>query len=351
MLKSSFTVVNYPEPHIGRTRQIMAKYPEIKKLFGNTPSTLFYILGVVGLQIAVAASLSFQDCSWWVILAASWTVGALANHALWTLIHDATHNLVFKGSTANKMAALLANLPIVFPSAITFRIYHLQHHRYQGEMNKDADLAIPMEVKLAGRSPIGKAIWFLLFPFFQPFRVAKLDIEFFDRWVIVNFITSGIFLATLGYFAGLPALAYLFLSSCFSVGLHPVGARWIQEHYTVVPNQETYSYYGPLNRIAFNVGYHNEHHDLMMVPWSRLPQVKAMAPEFYDNLHSHKSWTGLLLKFLFDPNLTLNSRIVREPKKMRASAEPVSSTQDTMSSASAAVSALTASALPATPTQ
>ena len=78
------------------------------------------------------------------------------------------------------------------------------------------------------------------------------------------------------HFAGWTALGYLFLSSAFAIGLHPVGARWIQEHYLTFPgNQETFSYYGPMNVFALNVGYHNEHHDLMRVPWSRLPALKA----------------------------------------------------------------------------
>jgi sphingolipid delta-4 desaturase len=97
----------------------------------------------------------------------------------------------------------------------------------------------------------------------------------------------------------------------FSVGLHPLGARWIQEHYLSAPPQETYSYYGPLNILALNVGYHNEHHDFPSVPWNKLPKIKSTAPEFYDNLVYHKSWTKLLFKFLFDSKFSLFSRIVR----------------------------------------
>jgi sphingolipid delta-4 desaturase len=104
-----------------------------------------------------------------------------------------------------------------------------------------------------------------------------------------------------------------------SIGLHPLGARWIQRHYlTSEGTQETFSYYGPLNRLAFNVGYHNEHHDFPSVPWNRLPQIHATAPEAYDNLASHRSWTSLLFRFLFDRNLTLYSRVVRNERNRRA---------------------------------
>ena len=64
--------------------------------------------------------------------------------------------------------------------------------------------------------------------------------------------------------------------------------------------------------MALNIGYHNEHHDFPSIPWNRLPAVKRAAPEAYDTLHYHPSWTRLLLQFIFDPRLSLRTRYVRE---------------------------------------
>ena len=312
--------VNYPEPHIGRTKKILQAHPELKSLFGNTPSTAIFLVGIVAVQVGVAYLLKASP--WWLILAGSYTVGAVLCHALWTLIHECTHNLVFKNSDANRVFQIIANLPICYPAAISFRTFHLYHHRYQGDINMDADLAVPIESKFAGNTVIGKALWLLFFVVFQPMRVSRMNIKFFTGWTALNIVTQVAFCTAITAAFGWPALGYLFLSSIFAVGLHPMGARWIQEHYTMpdntkCENQETYSYYGPLNNVAFNVGFHNEHHDLMMVPWSRLPQVRQMAPEFYDTLYSHNSWTKLLFRFLFDNRISLQSRISRDLREIK----------------------------------
>lgn len=300
----------FQEPHRERTQALLRTHPELRRLIGRNPYTALFILVCVSLQVTGAALT--RNSPWWVILLAAFTVGACTSHALWTLIHECSHNLVFSKTYLNTLAAIVANLPHVLPSAVSFQRYHMKHHAFQGVYELDADLPSYWEARLIGDSSIAKALWLLLFPVFQvarPYRMA--EIRMFDRWVMLNLVVQFGFDAAIFMFLGPKALGYLAGSFFFSVGLHPLGARWIQEHYVVVGRQETYSYYGPLNRICFNVGYHNEHHDLPSVPWNHLPQVRNGAPEMYNSLAYHTSWTKLLLKFVFDSRICLFSRLVR----------------------------------------
>ncbi len=287
-MRTSFNFSESPEPHIKRTKEIIKKYPEIKKLMGRNPNTFLYILGIVILQLGIAVVL--RDQSWWVILLAAYAIGAFANHALFVLIHECTHNMVFQSRIANMWAGILCDLPNVLPSSVQFRKYHLKHHAFQGHYDIDGDIPSVWEAKLIGNSFLGKAIWLLLFPIFQLTRPPRLrEIQFSSLWVWIDLVVVLAFDIVLIYFFGLMPILYLTSSFFFSVGLHPLGGRWIQEHYLVDGDQETYSYYGWLNKLAFNVGYHNEHHDFSYVPWNKLPEIKRIAPEFYDNLTYHTS--------------------------------------------------------------
>lgn len=98
------------------------------------------------------------------------------------------------------------------------------------------------------------------------------------------------------------------------MGLHPVAGHFISEHYMFAKGFETYSYYGPLNWITFNVGYHNEHHDFPAVPGSRLPEVKRIAAEFYETMPQHTSWTRVLYDFVMDPSVGPYARVKRRQR-------------------------------------
>jgi sphingolipid 4-desaturase/C4-monooxygenase len=306
-----FVRVTYPEPHKERHRKLLAAHPEAKDLQGPYPPSGLILVGVVALQIVLAWLL--RDQPWWAALLVAWFVGAFADHALWVLIHEASHNLIFKPPWTNSVMTLVANLPIIFPGGIPFRRYHLLHHAWQGDPEIDADLAAPVEARLVGRSTLKKALWLLLYFLAQGLRATQLRrIKLWDGWYVANVLVQVAFAVGVVHFLGWTAFLYLFASSAFAIGLHPVGARWIQEHFLTYPGtQETFSYYGPLNVVALNVGYHNEHHDLMRVPWVRLPELKRMAPELYENLHWHRSWSALLWRFLTDPRITLYSRVIR----------------------------------------
>ncbi|MFA7228957.1 MAG: fatty acid desaturase [Melioribacteraceae bacterium] len=316
MLKreKDFKYSELPEPHKERTRQILKAHPEVRNLISRNRASFYLILGISALQVAIGILLSTQ--SWWLALIAAWSIGAFANHTLFVLIHECSHNLIFKNRAANRIASILCDLPMSIPTAISFRSYHLKHHSFQGNYYLDADLSSRWEAKLIGSNFIGKTLWFLFFPLFQALRPPRLKgIQFMNGWTIVNWIVVFGFDILIVYLFGWIPFLYFAASLFFSVGLHPLGARWIQEHYLTYPPQETYSYYGPLNILALNVGFHNEHHDFPSIPWNNLPAVKKTAPEFYNNLVWHRSWTKLLLKFIFDSNLSLFSRMVRSEKE------------------------------------
>jgi len=311
--QNSFVFSENSEPHRVRTKEILKQHPDIRKLIGKNPNTIWAIVGLVALQVVLAWFLA--DKSWWIVVGVAYLIGAFADHALFVMIHECAHKLLFKQPVANRLAGIFANIPQLFPSSVSFERYHIKHHSFQGVHELDADLPNHWEAKLIDNFFIGKVLWLLFYPIFQVFRINRLkEIKPIDGWVALNWGVQIAFIVLITTLFGTKAIIFLLLSFFFSVGLHPLGARWIQEHYLTHGEQETYSYYGPLNNVAFNVGYHNEHHDFPSIPWNRLPKIREGAPTFYNTLFYHTSWTKLFFRFLFDKEISLYSRVIRNDR-------------------------------------
>ncbi|EAA00223.3 AGAP012111-PA [Anopheles gambiae str. PEST] len=177
----------------------------------------------------------------------------------------------------------------------------------------DTDLPTYLEAKLFCTT-LGKFFWVCLQPLFYIFRPLVVNPKPPQKLELVNGVIQLAFNTIVVQYFGWKVMVYLIVGSLLAMGLHPVAGHFISEHYMFAKGFETYSYYGPLNWITFNVGYHNEHHDFPAVPGRLLPEVKRIAPEFYDNIPQHTSWTRVLYDFITDPSVGPYARIKRKAR-------------------------------------
>ncbi|MCB9594029.1 MAG: fatty acid desaturase [Sandaracinaceae bacterium] len=313
--------VEHPDPHRARTRELLRAHPEIKGLLGPTGWTPPLAVALVLGHLGVAAAVSLAP--WWVAPIAAFVIGALLSQALYAVLHECTHQLAGRGRTLNRVVSLVANLPLLAPIAISYAHFHLMHHRHQGDPARDPDLPAPRERALASAGPLGKLAWHATFPVWQLLRTGGMPTPKARGWLALNGVVQVAFVAALAWSLGPSAILYLALSLYFTMAMHPIAARLFQEHHVVAEGQETYSYYGWLNALSLNIGYHVEHHDFPAVAWHRLPALRRLAKERYDGeLVSHASWARLWLRFFTDARLGPLARIVRgDPAGRSTSAE------------------------------
>ena len=309
---SGFVWSKEREPHAQRRREMLHKYPQVKELYGPCARTKYVCTLLVITQLGAAYLL--RGAPWWGIVAVGYLFGGVLNQALLLAIHELSHNLGFHKPWQNRLFSWFINLPVGVPVAETFRYYHLLHHVHQGEQGTDTDLPTELEGRLLS-GPVQKLIWVFGQGFAYALRPLFVHPKRPTAGELLNLLLQLAFDAVIFHFWGIKALAYLPISSLIVMGLHPVAGHYISEHYVFRAGQETYSYYGPLNRLTFNVGYHNEHHDFPYIAGSRLARLRQMAPEYYDGLHAHHSWTRVIWDYVTRPDLGGFSRVKRSSRE------------------------------------
>jgi len=311
------------EPHAIRKAAILKAHPEVTKLMVPEWRTKYIVVATVALQVFMAQlTLEWQ---WPAYLAALYVVGGTANHSLFLAVHELAHNLGSKKQWVNKIIAMVANMPIGIPYCITFKPYHMDHHRYQGHDDKDTDVPTRWECYVITDTVCGyidhtlrKAIFMFgqIFAYaLRPMLVKPEVVPIGDPFLALNWLVQIVFDASMVYCFGLKVMLYFLFSTFCAGSIHPTAGHFLAEHYVMDGKTETYSYYGPLNMLAYNVGYHNEHHDFPNIPWSNLPKVREIAPEFYNDLPQCKSWPGVLVRYIFDNSISPYSRVKRHSKK------------------------------------
>src|SRR5262245_33308447 len=90
----AFRVAPGPDPHRSRTKRILDRHPEVRTLIGNNPWTFLWIVGLSVLQLVIASLLVDQPV--WVGVALGCLVGAAPALGLYFLMHECSHQLVFR---------------------------------------------------------------------------------------------------------------------------------------------------------------------------------------------------------------------------------------------------------------
>ena len=320
---------------------IIKAHPEVTKLCGPEPLTKYVVLGVVSLQIATAYLLRNTPFFSWTFFLTAYVIGATANQNLFLAIHEISHNLAFRSAGMNRAIAIFANLPIGIPYSASFRVrpaqsgswasandckqpYHLTHHKSLGVDGLDTDLPTAFEAIFLD-SLAGKAFFCTFQILFYAIRPVFVYAVPFTSIHFINIAVQALFDVILVKYASLNSLYYFILSSFLAGSLHPCAGHFIAEHYvfeklgaeakdpltnTHIP--ETFSYYGPLNLLTYNVGLHNEHHDFPAIPWTRLPKLREIASEFYADLPTHKSWVYVIWQFIWDKDVGMTCRVKRK---------------------------------------
>jgi sphingolipid 4-desaturase/C4-monooxygenase len=300
-----------------RNAIILAKYPQIKDLYGPDVRLFFAMVGIMIAQLTLSYAASHIK-EWAPFVFLAWSLGGLLTHWLSLGNHELGHNLAFETQIFNEATGIAANLCQSIPSMIAFKKYHAPHHYHLNETAKDPDCPSRWEAEVFN-TPVKKAIWMMCNPLLyaiRPLVMMPKPASAKEVFNIVFVLSFDLWLALQGP-TGQSMLLFNFMSTLLGMGIHPMAGHFISEHYNLYDDndgQETYSYYGPLNYFAFNVGYHNEHHDFPRISGFNLPKVTAIAPEFYLHLNPHYSWTKIVYDYIMEPNCGPFKRIVRRER-------------------------------------
>jgi len=307
------------EVHNKRRHAIEEEFPEVKKLKGPDSRTQFYAYGLFIAQVLLAYVVkdSFLGA---VVLGL--TVSPYMDFAVLTLIHEVSHCLVFKVPYYNRLLGIFCNTVFLAPVSEVFRQHHNMHHIHLGDVKKDVDVPGEREMRAVGNSVLLKTMWLILSVFILPIRSVKKLPVIWSMMMVLNWAACLSFSVTV-FLISKPAFVYLLLGMVLSQSMHPANARQVQRHLKLYAKKErtyegdevplhtrqlnTFSYYGGLNFLTLNVGFHVEHHDFGNVAWTRLPELRRIAGEkwYPANEAYHSRGFAEIYAFIFNRKITL----------------------------------------------
>ena len=299
--------------HLEMRREILRAHPEVRHLFGAEPRGVLAAIAILAVHWTIVWAVAQTNIA--VVFLVALFVGQVTIHAAGALVHESAHFLVVR-QRRGKLAfdLLIEVITTSFARQLTYQHEHVtSHHAHLGNYERDYEhedvcrftarrrhrAAHPVAQRVLTIAelavhllPGGFLIADRLFlPYYR--RATGQAVADAQRVIGASRATSAeralfiaVSLATnvflwmafgfLGWLYHVWSLS-LFLGKC---GVTNLGQS-LAEHPgddDVNPTRSTY-WWG--NKLLFNTGYHNEHHTFPNVPWTRLPALKALAPEVF----------------------------------------------------------------------
>lgn len=300
-------MVSANEWHSIRRRMILSKHPEVRKLKplqANFYTMLMSVLVLLHLGIGTLIAVYAQTGTvwFWTILLAA-TIGAFFTFALQQLTHEFSH---IKRNRLQTAPVLLADLIVgtTGPNYTEYYFkYHMHHHTNTSEAN-DPDLYYHSEwadpPQWAARSRLTRLLWVTVFGLFTIevlflghvlSRAPRPRMSIRNTGLVLTLLGKYGFMGLTFWLGGFWCFLYFRLAAGFSLGAfaHPYGGFWLMQHAAMARNgfQPTLSYSGSRIWHWLNLGelYHVEHHDFPWVPFTKIEEVRRIAPEYYQPMH------------------------------------------------------------------
>ena len=299
--------------HQAMSRELLRRYPQARALIGPDWRAALAIPLLLALHWGMAWLVSGTNV--WLTFLAAFFFGQLVLHSGGALLHDTAHRLIIRGRKGKLAFDLGLELLLAsFARQLTYQHEHVtSHHRHMGEYERDYEhedvcallarrtymrahpgrqRAVTIGILLLHLLPFGFLLSDVIVPWFYQRvtgRVAKdahRNIPATKPAPWEKYLFMAVSLAVnAGLFIAFGFWGWLYHNWALSIFLGKFGVtnlgQSLSEHPGDDLQQPTRSHYGPINWLLFNTGYHNEHHVLPSVPWSRLPALKRMAPELF----------------------------------------------------------------------
>lgn len=204
---------------------------------------------------------------------------------LFTLLHETSHDTVFRLGALNKTVATVCGFFIFIP-AVWFRYFHFAHHRFTHDLKRDPELARPKPVTFWQYAVYlsGIPFWISMARVLATNMAGPNRDEFVPekargrvvteaRWHVLAYIV----LAGLSVASGSSLLLWVWLLPVL-LGQPFLRAYLLAEHAlcphvaNMLENTRTTFTNRLIRFLAWNMPYHAEHHAYPTVPFHKLPQ-------------------------------------------------------------------------------